>query len=178
MSDGFELRLRLKWLLTRYMLFYKACIQVIYTQVLWVKSMNADECIFFQLAKAGKLGARFWGHKVSDLSITPVQAMVLRFLYDQDQITSIDLGKKTELDSATLTGVIDRLENAGIIDRKDNPHDRRSIRIYLTEKGKITGEEIARRMEEANADFLKAFTPKEAGKLRRLIHTLRNQSLR
>jgi DNA-binding MarR family transcriptional regulator len=140
--------------------------------------MKADECIFFQLAKAGQLGSRFWGHKVSDLNVTPVQAMVLRFLYDQDQITSIDLGKKTELDSATLTGVIDRLENAGLIDRKDNPHDRRSIQIYLTEKGKITCGEVARRMEEANADFLKAFTPQESGELRRLINTLRNQSLR
>jgi DNA-binding MarR family transcriptional regulator len=140
--------------------------------------MKADECIFFQLAKAGQLGSRFWGHKVSDLNVTPVQAMVLRFLYDQDQITSIDLGKKTELDSATLTGVIDRLENAGLIDRKDNPHDRRSIQIYLTEKGKITGEQVARRMEEANADFLKALTPQESGELRRLINTLRNQSLR
>ena len=142
------------------------------------RKMKADECIFFQLAKAGQLGARFWGQKVSDLSITPVQAMVLRFLYDQDQITSIDLGKKTELDSATLTGVIDRLENAGLIDRKDNPHDRRSIQIYLTEKGKKTGEQVARRMEEANAAFLKAFTTKEAEALRRLINTLRNQSMR
>jgi DNA-binding MarR family transcriptional regulator len=104
--------------------------------------------------------------------------MVLRFLYDQDKVTSIDLGKKTELDSATLTGVIDRLENAGLIDRKDNPHDRRSIQIFLTEKGKITGEEVARRMEEANADFLKALTSQEAGELSRLINTLRNQSLR
>jgi DNA-binding MarR family transcriptional regulator len=140
--------------------------------------MKADECIFFQLAKAGQLGYRFWGHKVSDLNVTPVQAMVLRFLYDQDQITSIDLGKKTELDSPTLTGIIDRLENAGLIDRKDNPHDRRSIQIYLTEKGKITGEQVARRMEEANTDFLKAFTPQESGELRRLINTLRNQFLR
>ena len=140
--------------------------------------MKADECIFFQLAKAGQLGARFWGHKVSDLNITPVQAMVLRFLYDQDKVTSIDLGKKTELDSATLTGVIDRLENAGLNDRKDNPHDRRSIQIFLTEKGKITGGEVARRMEEANADFLKTLTPQEAGELSRLINTLRNQSLR
>ena len=108
------------------MRFCNACIQVIYTQVLWAGRMKADECIFFQLAKAGQLGARFWGQKVSDLGITAVQAMVLRFLHDQDQLTSIDLGKKTELDSATLTGVIDRLENAGLIARKDNPHDRRS----------------------------------------------------
>jgi DNA-binding MarR family transcriptional regulator len=140
--------------------------------------MKANECIFFQLAKISQLGARIWGQKVSDLNITAVQAMVLRFLYDEDGVTSIDLGKKTELDSSTMTGILDRLETAGLIDRKDNPHDRRSIQIFLTEKGRITGEEATRRMEEVNAAFMKALSPQEAGEFRRLIHTLRNQALR
>lgn len=140
--------------------------------------MKADECIFFQLAKAGQLGGRFWSHKVSDLGITSVQAMVLRFLYDQDGMTSIDLGKKTELDSATLTGVIDRLENAWLIDRKDNPHDRRSIQIFLTEKGKITAAAVAERIGEANDDFLKVLAEKEISELRRLLDILRKQSAR
>ena len=140
--------------------------------------MKADECIFFQLAKAGQLGVRFWSHKVSDLGITSVQAMVLRFLHDQDGMTSIDLGKKTELDSATVTGVIDRLENADFIVRKDNPHDRRSIQVYLTEKGKIAAAAVAKRIGEANADFLQDLTEKEIGELRRLLDILRKQPAR
>jgi DNA-binding MarR family transcriptional regulator len=140
--------------------------------------MKPNECIFFQLAKISQLGARIYGQKLSSLNITTVQAMVLCFLDDEDGVTSIDLGKKTELDSSTMTGILDRLETAGLIDRKDNPHDRRSIQIFLTEKGRITGEEVARRMEEVNADFMKALSPQEAGEFRRLIHTLRNQALR
>jgi MarR family transcriptional regulator, organic hydroperoxide resistance regulator len=138
--------------------------------------MKANECIFFQFAKISQLGARTWGQKVSDLNITAVQAMVLRFLYDEDGITSIDLGKKTELDSSTMTGILDRLETAGFITRKDNPDDRRSILIYLTEKGKDTGCEAAKRMEEANADFLNTLNKQEEKELKRLINIVRNQS--
>ncbi len=138
--------------------------------------MKANECIFFQLAKISQLGARTWGQKVSDLNITAVQAMVLRFLYDEDGVTSIDLGKKTELDSSTMTGILDRLESAGFIVRKDNPDDRRSIRIHLTEKGKITGGEVAKRMEDANGDFLSTLNNEEEKELKRLISKVRNQS--
>lgn len=137
--------------------------------------MKASDCIFFQLAKLGQLATRTWGQKVSDLNITAIQAMVLRFLYDEEGVTSIDLGKKTELDSSTMTGILDRLEAAGFIARKDNPDDRRSIRIYLTGKGNVAGREIASRMEAANADFLKILNPEEERELRRLISLIRNQ---
>jgi len=140
-----------------------------------VYKMNANECIFFQLAKISQLGARIWGQKVSDLNITAVQAMVLRFLYDKDGVTSIDLGKKTELDSSTVTGILDRLESAGLITRKNNPDDRRSILIYLTEKGKFTGGEVAKRMDDANNDFFKAVNQQEEKELRRIISVIRNQ---
>ena len=137
--------------------------------------MKADDCIFFQLAKLSQLATRTWGQKVSDLNITAIQAMVIRFLHDEDGVTSIELGKKTELDSSTMTGILDRLEAAGLIARKDNPDDRRSIRIFLTENGKITGTEVAARMETGNTDFLKFLKKEDEKKFRRLISLIRNQ---
>jgi DNA-binding MarR family transcriptional regulator len=137
--------------------------------------MKADECIFFQLAKLSQLATRTWGQSVSDLDITATQAMVIRFLYDEDGVTSIELGKKTELDSSTMTGILDRLETAGLIARKDNLDDRRSIRIFLTDKGKITGKEVAERMETANADFLKCLKKGAEKEFRRLTGLIRKQ---
>jgi DNA-binding MarR family transcriptional regulator len=70
--------------------------------------------------------------------------MILRFLDEEDQITSSKLGKRAELDSATLTGILDCLEAAEFIERKGNPGDRRSIHIHLTQKGKAMCREAAR----------------------------------
>lgn len=140
--------------------------------------MQEKDCIFFQFAKAYQLSSRFLTQKVSELNLTSVQAMVLGFLTEEDQITSSELGKRTELDSATLTGILDRLEAAGYLERKSNPDDRRSIHIHLTSKGKALGKDATRVLMEANAEFLQVLTEEQKRELRSLIQTLRLSATR
>jgi DNA-binding MarR family transcriptional regulator len=137
--------------------------------------MKTDNCIFFQLAKASQTGIKFMSQKISGLNITPVQAMVIGFLVEEDQIMAGELGKKVELDSATLTGILDRLETAQLIERKGNPDDRRSVKIYLTKLGKETGVEAKKLIEEANKEFLADFTENEKRELHGLIFKLREK---
>ncbi len=137
--------------------------------------MKADHCIFFQLAKVSQTGIKFLSQKISELNITPVQAMVIGFLAEEDQIMAGELGKKVELDSATLTGILDRLETAQLIERKGNPDDRRSVKIHLTKLGKETGQEAQKLIEEANKEFLTDFTEVEKRELRGLISKLREK---
>ncbi len=135
--------------------------------------MQKNDCIFFQFAKAYQLGSRFLSQKVSELNLTSVQAMILGFLDQEDQITSSELGKRAELDSATLTGILDRLEAAGFVERKGNPDDRRSIRIHLTKKGKPLAQEATRVIAEANQEFLQVLTEEQTRNLHSIISTLR-----
>ena len=139
--------------------------------------MNADECIFFQLAKASQAGVKFWTQKVSNLGVTAVQAMVLRFLYESDLVSSKELGEKTQLDSATLTGILDRLEAALLIDRRPNPSDRRAIRIQLTKKGTSVAEQISAVMEEANSEFLGDLSDEDQDMLKELLNRIRTKRL-
>lgn len=135
--------------------------------------MRKSDCIFFQLAKINQLANRFLSQKVSELNITSVQAMVLGFLAEEDQITSSELGKRTELDSATLTGILDRLEAAGFIERKGNPDDRRSIHIHLNVKGKTMGREATRMIATANNEFLQVLTETQKRDFHGIIQKLR-----
>jgi DNA-binding MarR family transcriptional regulator len=137
--------------------------------------MRAEDCIFFQLAKAAQTGSRFWSQKVAALNVTATQAMVLRFLFDRDEVNSSELGSRTELDSATLTGILDRLEAAGIIERRPNPTDRRAIHIHLTEKGRGAAKEISRLVGVANTEFLWGLNPSEEKELRRLLDKVRQK---
>ncbi len=140
--------------------------------------MDSDRCIFFQLAKANQLAGKFLGQKVANLNITPVQALTLGFLNEEDQIAASELGRKTELDSATLTGILDRLETARLIERHNNPDDRRSILIYLTESGKVVAMKAARLIVEANQEFLRNLTEEESHFLHEMIRKLRRQALK
>jgi len=138
--------------------------------------MKETDCIFFQFAKANQLAGKFLGQKVSALNVTSVQAMVLAFLNEEDLITSAELGKRTELDSATLTGILDRLAAAALIERQENPGDRRSIRIGLTQKGKLMSADAARVIAEANREFLSVLDETERRELHHLIGKLRLQA--
>jgi len=135
--------------------------------------MQETDCVFFQFAKAYQLSSRYLAQKVSELNLTSVQAMILGFLDQEDQITSSELGKRTELDSATLTGILDRLETAGYIERKGNPDDRRSIHIHLTKKGRAMAREATRVIAEANKEFLQVLTEEQKRDLHGIIQTLR-----
>lgn len=70
----------------------------------------------------------------SGLGITPVQLLVLYTLFKGDGISQTDLSNRCCLDNSTLTGVIDRLQAADFVRRDDDPVDRRTYRIVLTDK--------------------------------------------
>jgi DNA-binding MarR family transcriptional regulator len=138
--------------------------------------MNEQECIFFQLTKTSQTAVKFLGQKVSNLGITPIQSLILRFLGEEDQLTVSALAKRSELDMATLTGILDRLEGAGLIERKTNPVDRRSLYICLTRRGKETAEEVGKIIEEANRDFTRTLSKEEREKILNFLVRLRQSA--
>lgn len=99
--------------------------------------------------------------------------MVMRFLFDRDEVTSSELGSRTELDSATMTGILDRLEAAGLIERRPNPSDRRAILVHRTPKGRIMGEELAILMKASNREFLQSLEAEGEKSLRALLGKIR-----
>lgn len=135
--------------------------------------MRPEDCIFFNLAKASQAGTRFWAEKVSQYNVTAVQAMVINFLYDDDRITSSDLGKVTGLDSATLTGILDRLEGAGLVERKQHPQDRRAIQVCLTAKGRDVAAKTHTLIDQANREFLSGLSSGERDEFKKLLKKVR-----
>jgi DNA-binding MarR family transcriptional regulator len=109
------------------------------------------------------------------MGVTAVQGMILGFLFEEDVITSRQLGERTILDSATLTGILDRLESMGCIERKSNPDDRRSVMICLTSQGKEIAGKIRVLVDEANREFLQCLSKEEEAMLRGLLKRLRQR---
>ncbi len=62
---------------------------------------------------------------------------VLLLLYnEEDGMPLSEIGEKMFVTRANMTGLIDRMEKEGLVEKKVNPKDRRSIKAYLTEKGR------------------------------------------
>ncbi len=137
--------------------------------------MRPEDCIFYQLAKTNQVALRFWSKKVSKLNITATQGMILNFLLDEDNIPSRHLGDRVHFDSATLTGILDRLEAIALIERLSNPLDRRSVLICLTPKGREVAVAVRKQVGEKNKEFLSNLTSGEEDELRTLLHRLRTR---
>ena len=136
-------------------------------------ALDTTDCVFFQLAKANQVAGRFLGQRVAPFGVTPVQSLILALLNEEDGVTPRELGVRAELDSATLTGLLDRLEASGHLAREANPDDRRSVRIQLTQTGREAASTVAQALLEANAAFLKPLTVPERRTLLRCITKLR-----
>lgn len=136
--------------------------------------MDPTDCIFFHLAKASQAGSRIWRRHMSRLNLTAVQGMVLNFLRQADHITSRELGARTQLDSATMTGILDRLEKLDLVERRSHPSDRRAVVVCLTEAGRELTDQTDASGEEANREFLQNLDESEQKQLKVLLQKLRD----
>jgi len=79
------------------------------------------------------------------------QGRILYILWQQDGIPIAELSKKTGLAKNTLTSMLDRMEQSGLLRRGYDPADRRQIRISLTEQAQALRSEydaVSRSMSE------------------------------
>ncbi len=64
--------------------------------------------------------------------IPPAQGRILFALWQSDAMTPSALAAKTLLDKASLTGLVDRLEKGGLVDRIPSPDDKRSTLVKMS----------------------------------------------
>jgi MarR family transcriptional regulator, 2-MHQ and catechol-resistance regulon repressor len=80
---------------------------------------------------------RYSAPHIKAMGLTMTQFDVIATLGNQPPMTCKELGEKTLVTKGTLTGVLERLEVKGIVERKINPEDGRSQKIGLTQSGQM-----------------------------------------
>ncbi|GCB30001.1 MarR family winged helix-turn-helix transcriptional regulator [Anaerotignum faecicola] len=80
------------------------------------------------------------------------------------------------LETSTISGVLDRMQKKGLIDRVINREDRREVRVVPTEKGKQLQEPITEIIDEVNEEVLKCFTEEEVTALKNALRIIADGS--
>jgi MarR family 2-MHQ and catechol resistance regulon transcriptional repressor len=75
------------------------------------------------------------GAHIRTFGLTPPQFDVIATLGNTDGMTFKQLGEKTLITKGTLTGVVDRLVQKGLVRREDHPGDARCFKVVLTKAG-------------------------------------------
>ena len=112
-----------------------------------------ENCISFLAGKAAQQVSRRAREKLAPHGVTPVQYAALRVLFDEDGQSGAQIGARLVIDSATITGIIDRLEAAGLLERRFDADDRRVHRAFLTTRGRALQKPLDGAMDELNAEI-------------------------
>ncbi len=114
--------------------------------------MHIDNCISFQLNKAAQRVGRRARELLAPFDVTPSQYGLLSVLAEGNWSTQADLGERLGLDSASITGLLDRTERTGLCQRRADPDDRRLFRVGLTRAGERLMPRLRLAMEGLNRE--------------------------
>lgn len=106
-------------------------------------SLRLDDQICFPLYAASRAIQQRYQPLLQPLGLTYPQYLVMLALWEDDALSVRDLGQRLWLDSGTLTPLLKRMAAAGLIDRQQDPADRRVSRAVLTDKGRALRQQAA-----------------------------------
>lgn len=119
---------------------------------------------------------RAHAHAVLDqLGLYRGQYFVLAALWEQEGLTQSELAERTMVRPATMTASLQRMEAAGLVERRPDPRDQRVTRVYLTEAGRALKESVNAAWRALEQRTFEGFTPGEREQLRRfMLHIIAN----
>ena len=97
-----------------------------------------------------------------ELSIT--QLRLLGILRDRTP-SMLDLARHLRLEKSSVTGLIDRAEARGLVEREAAPHDGRAIQVRLTAAGRRLAKRLTAEAEAALSGLLDALSPAERARI-------------
>tara|TARA_R110002126_G_scaffold10593_7_gene48716 strand:- start:1523 stop:1969 length:447 start_codon:yes stop_codon:yes gene_type:complete len=130
-----------------------------------------DEQIGFRLRLAlQRHTAIFFAHM--DVGLTQTQFAVLVRLWESGECSQNELGRSAAIDSATIWGVVQRLQSAGLVATRAHRSDKRRRMVDLTALGRKTVDSAIAKAQRSNEETLAPLTAAERRTLIALLGKL------
>ena len=133
---------------------------------------DLGEHICFNIGRVMRSVYEHYDSRLSPFNLTTPQYMVFNALWIGDGITIGELGQRVALDGSTITGILDRMEKSGYVERRPNAGDRRSALVHLTERAREVGPQIIKFADELDESIRKRFSPADMVVFERVLHDL------
>ncbi len=99
-------------------------------------NQNLDRSFGFLLHDIARLMRKRYEQRARPFGLTRAQWQTLAHLQRREGINQSGLAELLELEPITVARLIDRMEEAGLVERRDDPGDRRAHLLYLTERAR------------------------------------------
>jgi DNA-binding MarR family transcriptional regulator len=104
-----------------------------------------------------------------------IQVRLLGILRDREP-GMLELARHLELEKSSLSGLIDRAEGRGLVERIPSPDDRRASTVRMTARGRQLSRTVAEEVNEEVAEFLAVLPEKDRARLTSLVGRVVAQS--
>ncbi len=101
-----------------------------------LSALQLDKQLCFPLYTASRLVTQCYHPILKELDLTYPQYLVLLVLWESDKVNVSLISKRLYLQSNTLTPLLKRMEEMGLLTRERSAEDERNVIIRLTEKGR------------------------------------------
>jgi len=109
---------------------------------------------------------------LSEFNVTSSQATILNTLASNDGQSLSDIGKSVHLDKPAITGLADRMEHDGLVERRRTSSDRRIIQLFLTEKGGKLYKKIEKIIVKVDEELVKTLTDQKINTLHKMLQNI------
>ena len=121
--------------------------------------------LFFEIGMAQRVKA---GAALAELGLGFAQAHALRMLDPDEPIAMSALAERLFCDASNVTGLVDRLEARGLVERRSSEHDRRVKALTLTAAGVALRDQVLAVMSEP-PEAIAALPPADQRALRDIL---------
>jgi DNA-binding MarR family transcriptional regulator len=108
----------------------------------------------------------------SEYGLTGPQLAVVKMLEPVGKLSLSELSDRIRARNSTVTGIIDRMEREGLVERRRSEEDRRVIHIVLTRQGQKLANDIPVEPVQIFRQVLSELSPRDASDLKRILTRL------
>ena len=135
---------------------------------------NPDRSFGFLLYDAARLIRRDFERRVRALGLSRAQWAALAHLRRDEGCNQSTLADRLEVEPITLARLLERMEQAGWVERRSDPQDRRARLIFLTPKARPVIDEISALASQSSDVALIGVAPEEKERLIDLLIKVRS----
>ena len=108
----------------------------------------------WEIGETSRMMRRYYDRRASALGVTSAQWRLLLRLAREPGLKQVELAERMDVEPITACRIVDRLEEAGLVERQRDPEDRRAWRLVVTAKAEpILGRLRALAEEMSGAAF-------------------------
>ncbi len=141
-----------------------------------VEKYNKNGSLSLLLHDVSRRVARAFDKQMEPLGLTRSQWSVIVYVAREPGIAQTGLADKLEIGRMAVTGLVDRMESKGLVERRDDPKDRRIKRIFLSDSAKAIIPKMQQSGELVGSGVFRGLTLEDRDHLIKCLLSIRDRT--